>query len=199
MEELNNILASLQLDEFSSAKIKIDQLFFEWLALEGHAVIDAIISAEDLVNSDDEGIVSSRSSESLSSTGAGGAAVASGPGPIPPRSPTNAKKSPKKRTQAEMQSTTNQKTGSGTTSSLIENSVLSSAEGVPLAGGDKGDRAQNNSFVKEEIEKDNEDEVQISARRRSNFDRIPLFYVPGGCRQKDPKLRVRQGMWEDSL
>ena len=189
MDELNNTLTSLHLDEFSSAKIKIDQLFFEWLALEGQAVIEAIIAADDLLGSDDEGISSSKISESSSSQ----AGASHGQGPIPPRSPTNTKKSPKKRTQSEMQNNTNPNVGSGASSSLLaENSTSSSSGGVLQIG---GERSQIKPFTsKDEIEKDNEDQAQISARRRSNFDIIPLFYVPGGAKQKDQKLRVRQGM-----
>ena len=188
MEELNNVLASLHLDEFSSAKIKIDQLFFEWLVFEGQAVIDAIIAADDLLGSDDEGIVSSRSSESSSSqTGS-----SHGQGPIPPRSPTNTKKSPKKRTQSEMQNNTHSNIGgSASPPSTLEKAATSTSEGILQPG---GDRIQSNSFPsKDEIVIDNEDQAQISARRRSNFDSIPLFFIPGGSRQKDQKLRVRQG------
>jgi hypothetical protein len=185
MDELNSTLASLQLDDFSSAKIKIDQLFLEWLSLEGQAVIEAIFCSEDLVSSDDEGIVTSRSSESLASQ----IGVSHGQGPIPPRSPTNAKKSPKKRTQSEMQNNTNSNIGSSVAlSPVAESSNIS--EGSTTVG---GERPLGNSLILKDETEDSENEAQISARRRSNFDSIPLFYTPGGSRQKDQKSRIRQG------
>lgn len=185
MEELNNTLASLQLDDFSSAKIKIDQLFLEWLSLEGQAVLEAIFSAEDSLSGDEDGLISSRSSDSSASQTGG----SHGLGPIPPRSPTNTKKSPKKRTQSEMLNNTNPNAGSVTLSVVVESS---NANEGPLPTG--GERASGSSLTaKDEIEKDDENEAQISARRRSNFDSIPLFYIPGGSKQKDQKTRIRQG------
>lgn len=183
MEDLNSTLASLQLEDFASAKIKIDQLFAEWLSTEGLQFIDAILCSDDLLSSDDEGGLSCRNGDSFSG-------LSYGLGPIPPRSPTNTKKSPKKRTQSEMQNNTNSNISNNTSLSLAaENSK--STEGLGLAG---VDQAQGSSSAsKDEADGDSENEAQISARRRSNFDSIPLFYVPGGSRQKDQKSRIRQG------
>lgn len=183
MEDLNSTLASLQLEDFASAKIKIDQLFVEWLSSEGLSFIDAILCSDDLLSSDDEGGISCRNGDSFSG-------LSHGLGPIPPRSPTNAKKSPKKRTQSEMQNNTNSNISNNTSLSLAaENSK--STEGVGLAGVDQ--TQGSSSASKDEADGDSENEAQISARRRSNFDSIPLFYVPGGSRQKDQKSRIRQG------
>lgn len=183
MDDLNSTLASLQLEDFSSAKIKIDQLFVEWLSSEGLTVIDAILCSDDLLSSDDEGGISSRNGDSFSG-------LSHGLGPIPPRSPTNTKKSPKKRTQSEMQNNTNSNIGNNPSLSLAAEN-LKSIEGLGPAGLDK---VQGNSLAsKDEVDGDSENEAQISARRRSNFDSIPLFYVPGSSRQKDQKSRIRQG------
>jgi hypothetical protein len=167
MDELNSTLASLQLGDFSSAKIKIDQLFFEWLCIEGQIVIDSVLLKEEPL-SDDESINSSKCNIDLLHSLQG---ISQSQTPLPPRSPTNTKKSPKKRTQSEMQNNTNPNDISVLVpeNSVNESSLSSNLNAFKLLEEDENDLHDN----------DNDSEAQISARRRSNFDSIPLFYVPG--------------------
>lgn len=147
---LNFNLLSLQEKDFPSARIKIDELFFEWLNNDvTRRFIDTIFD-EEVISSPLDELTSSESEykiinpavhKSIQEMRANSSQ--------PPRSPT--KKSPKKRTQAEM---LNNRSGGVIKDSVNNNAV----ENIPSQEGD----------------------YSISARRpRSNFDSIPLFYHAG--------------------
>jgi hypothetical protein len=167
MDDLSSILASLQFSDFPSAKIKIDQYFSEWLLSEGAEIIELL--SEKYSDHED-----SYSSESVSSSygtnnskpptpsvlhGTSIVSPTTSSQQAPPRSPN--KKSPKKRTQSEMQS------------SRISPSASTDSDN------DSGCGAINPSLGNSMSFDDSESGTQLAARRKTNFDTIPVFYIPG--------------------
>ena len=75
--------SSIQLSDFPSTKIKIDQFFMDWLALEGEEVVTVLASK---ISTGDDGFKQDVDFALQA----------------PPRSPPPNRKSPKKRTQSEM-------------------------------------------------------------------------------------------------
>lgn len=149
IEDLIKNFSSIQLNNFPSAKIKIDELFIEWLKVEG-------------VNSPTlETLASIGSSEfdSLTSLSKYPPKLLSqlerSQNGSPPSHPINiAKKSPKKRTQSEMLSAM-------TKTDQNEKNIASII-----------------SVEAKKDDDDEVDENQLT-RRRANFDSIPIFYFPG--------------------
>jgi serine/threonine-protein phosphatase 2A regulatory subunit B'' len=166
MDEIGLSFANINLNNFPSAKLKIDELFNEWLSMEGGAALCSILleaAAGVNVESDGEGSDPSRPLSQLS---------------IMPR-PTF--KSPKKRTQSEMQSKTPE-------NAQIHSTPPKDKE-VPAAA----TPASATSAIALESGADI-DEDHTMKGRRANFDKIPVFYVPG---KKNNHLRVTSD--EDSL
>lgn len=134
-------LASLQLSDFPSAKIKIDELFLAFLCeSETSKLVDYLLDEVASASSDGSTSPIPRSPPDTS--------------PLqPPRSPVA--KSPKKRSQSEMQQ------ASGVASSVSD---VSSTSSLTSPCSDDAPPA-------------------TSARRRSNIDSIPPFFVPGRHRR----------------
>ena len=162
MEELHMGLSSLQLSDFPSAKIKIEQYFADWLASEGEEIVEGLanhINTGRRLDLDRSHL--HKQSHSHPESGIIGG---------PPRSPN--KKSPKKRSQSEMQSnnpSSSNLVGSGkdswgTTSSIYTFDKVNSA--LPSATLDTRDNSHGETSFS-------------SSRRRSNFDTIPKFFVKG--------------------
>ena len=185
VDDVETILSSLELYDFPSAKIKIDQLFLEWLSSDGRAVIESVLENVAVSTDDDE--ESSVSSMKNGTTDLSSASSSVGP----PRSPTS-RKSPKKRTQSEMQSTTTvhgEGTGdnSGNTGAIgsgidglvvVPNNVSDEGRG---SVGSEGHATLSVVVAKGEID-------GKAGRRRANFDSIPQFYIPAGPRRYGHRL-----------
>lgn len=168
------LFSGIQLSDFPSVKLKADQFLSEFLSLEGQGLINDIMFNQ-------------RSIHSLKSNVNGFA---------PPLSPTN-KKSPKKRTQAEMLNTNNSKNsclneltndkdriGDATASGSHSNSDnFKSSSNNSSSARDLLDDSQDYSSIdtiSKASNKINEGSEELSTcRRRSNFDSIPLFYFHG--------------------
>eukprot|EP01041_Mallomonas_annulata_P017792 gene17792-36423_t len=140
--------ASLSDKDYPSAKIKIDELFFEWLTHDVtrrliDVILDQATGSTQSPDSIDAGKLASLSIQAIQHN------QDKSNSSQPPRSPT--KKSPKKRTQSEMQNNQN----------LVRSNI-----NLPV----------DNTLISE-----NEvDYATASARRpRSNFDSIPIFFQSG--------------------
>lgn len=190
-EGINGLLSSLELIDFPSAKIKIDQLFVEWLSSDGKAVIESVLEntvTDADVISDEEGSVVSKSGSGVvefSSSSHG-----------PPRSPTS-RKSPKKRTQSEMQSATAEE--AGVDAGAVKGGAVDTPP-IPLHVDDPrtatGDNihippSSSSSGFKGESESVGS-ESQKAGRRRANFDSIPQFYVPSGPKRSGHRIEEDQ-------
>lgn len=162
-------LSTLQLGDFPSAKIKVEQFMSDWLVSEGTEILDCLKNRPTHITKLEERLAAVRQFTT------GGTAASSPPDPSnggPPRSPN--KKSPKKRTQADISSTNS---STGNPHSPTSNSSSSSS----------GSRGHNHNSVYSFDQmgsptKDSdasEGDVQLSGRRRSNVDSIPRFYVKG--------------------
>jgi serine/threonine-protein phosphatase 2A regulatory subunit B'' len=128
----------LQMSNFPSAKIKLDQLFNEWIKMEGSATICTLLLDSLSLGPQESSYKIDRNSSSHG----------------PPRAVNMPKKSPKKRTQSEM------------LSNLKSSSIISTS----------------NDISRLSLHSDGEDqtpEENNALRRRSNFDKIPVFFSPG--------------------
>ena len=137
--------------EYTSAKLKIDELLLEWVGCDAtkrlaNLIID--VSTNQKLDSSEDGADETLMLKSLPKNYQH--QIDRSVSSQPPRSPT--KKSPKKRTQADMLST-----GQGTQPGL---SQTASVEHSILLGSEN-------------------DYSSSSRRARSNFDSIPVFYTPG--------------------
>jgi serine/threonine-protein phosphatase 2A regulatory subunit B'' len=170
MEDLGLSFGTINLSNYPSAKIKVDELFNEWLALEGGTVLCSILLEAASLNGLD---VDSEGGDQNSNL---------------PRSALNMFKSPKKRTQSEMQMVSNRsptdmsKDGSPSSSSAsllppaVANSVAASSSSSGNSGAGIADHAT-----------DAGEDDQLVMKKRANFDKIPVFYVPG---KKNNHLRI---------
>jgi hypothetical protein len=153
MEELGLSFSNVHLNSFPSAKLKVDELFNEWLSLEGGAALCSILME-----------AAALSGENDSESGEHGRSLAQLS--IMPRATF---KSPKKRTQSEMQS------------KPTESAVHSTPpKETPAA-------ATPAAAIALEAGTDSADEDHSVKGRRANFDKIPVFYVPG---KKNNHLRI---------
>jgi serine/threonine-protein phosphatase 2A regulatory subunit B'' len=140
MDESSFLLSNLS--NFSSAKIKLDELFVQFLLHEGANNIISLLSKNIktlAVESDED---SDRDKPS-SKAGQGNNII---------------KKSPKKRTQAEMSS---------------QSVSAPSTELSRLTLSNEGEHPVTNLAASEQPED------HTNLKRRANFDNIPIFYVPG--------------------
>ena len=161
MSDLNFLSTDplLQISNYPSAKIKLDQLFNEWIKSEGSATICTLLLDSLSLGPQETSYKIDRNS-SASSHG-------------PPRS-ASSKKSPKKRTQSEMLSTLKSSSVASTSNDISRLSLNSDTE-------DQTDTPEENNAL----------------RRRSNFDKLPVFYTPGekshlaGASNEDDKLVTR--------
>jgi hypothetical protein len=159
MEELGLSFSNVHLNSFPSAKLKVDELFNEWLSLEGGAALCSILME-----------AASLSGEIDSDSGEHGRLAQLS---IMPRATF---KSPKKRTQSEMQS---KPAESAVHSTPPKETPAAATPAAAIALEASADFAEDDHSVK---------------GRRANFDKIPVFYVPG---KKNNHLRIVTD--EDSL
>lgn len=165
MEELGLSFSNVHLNNFPSAKLKVDELFNEWLSLEGGAALCSILlDAASICSADSDGDL-----------GENGRPMSLSHLSILPRSTF---KSPKKRTQSEMQSAKSSESPSQSSTPPKE---------IPAA-------ATPASAISQEMGGDSTDEDHSAKGRRANFDKIPVFYIPG---KKNTHLRIVSD--EDSL
>jgi serine/threonine-protein phosphatase 2A regulatory subunit B'' len=160
MEELGFTFSNVQLANFPSAKLKVDELFNEWISQEGGAALCAILleaAAQYSVENEGESGEQARSSSSQ---------------PLFPRG--GLFKSPKKRTQSEMLSNQN-RTPEGLPNSTPPKEVPATA--TPAAA----------AIALQDAGSDSADEDHNAKGRRANFDKIPVFYIPG---KKNNHLRI---------
>lgn len=153
---------------FLSAKIKLDDLLNQFLRAEGTNLIGLFkqsLSSADAssVDAKDVGI----RDDIASSSGAASPGQTS-PGGVP-RGANLTKKSPRKRSQAEMSTTNNRQSSITDASSELAQLTLSDAAIVPAPS-------------------EPTDSLPVSHRRRANFDSLPVFYVAG--RRNSYKGRV---------
>ena len=170
-------IGSLSLNDLPSAKIKVDELFLEWLNLnETSRVVDylleeAVKGSLDGTHVGDNDSVHIPDSSILNNTAP------------PPRSPTNNRTSPKKRTQSEMCNSAveggGRRVGPGEhLSDAVSQLNFDSTGGDSMNTMDTGVSQRN---------KDNDSEESSSRRARSSVDSIPVFFVPNrGHRSRQP-------------
>lgn len=159
MEDLGLSFSNVHLNNFPSAKLKVDELFNEWLAFEGGAALCSILFEAASISG----------SESENEPGEQARSSSSQPSMLP-RAALNTFKSPKKRTQSEM-------------ASRPPSDALSSGtppKETPAA-------ATPAAAIAFEAGSDASDEDHSVKGRRANFDKVPVFYVPG---KKNNHLRV---------
>jgi hypothetical protein len=155
-DELHLGLSALQLSEFPSAKIKVEQFMSDWLVSEGAEILDCLKNKGGMATKLEERFsLAARHPGDSHSSGL-------------PRSPP--KKSPKKRTNTEMQNNNINNTSSSPTGPpaglrQAANSVYSFDNVGP---------GENSGSMSDSIT-----ENQHSGRRRSNVDNIPKFYIRG--------------------
>ena len=158
MEELGLSFSSVHLNSFPSAKLKVDELFNEWLTLEGGtALCSILLEAATLSTTETDGDEQSKSSLSIL--------------------PRSTFKSPKKRTQSEMQNKQSDTSPIGSTPPKETPAAATPASAIAM-----------------ESSLDSSEEDHSAKGRRANFDKIPVFYVPG---KKNTHLRIVSD--EDSL
>lgn len=189
MEDSSFLLSNLS--NFSSAKIKIDELFIKFLTQEGtnnilHLLSKNIHQSLTLgVESDDENDIKipSSSSTSLDHKGLSPGGITTSQG----LKVTNnlIKKSPKKRTQAEMltSSVVSSNTANNTNiSTLPSNNTSSSSLTAPsheLSRLSLSTLDDHHSITNNLLPNDQQPEDHTNLKRRANFDKIPIFYIPG--------------------
>ena len=185
-------IGSLNLNDLPSAKIKVDELFLEWLNLkETGRIIDFLL---------DE--ASTRTAEGCpppnsSGDGASGTHVPDSSilnnNTAPPRSPTN-RSSPKKRTQSEMLNAPlgSRKVGPGehlsdAVSQLNFESNRGGGRGDAMHLQEPGSSAHQKDGQQDQQDEDHAAESSSSRRQRSSVDSIPVFFVPQrGHRSRKP-------------
>lgn len=195
MEEPLSLNSFSSLNQFGSAKIKLDELFQSFLENEGHEkILNIYLEAsrypldENLIKLDPDRISNSPGSISKSAL---------------------YKKSPKKRTQAEMaqsssssssstspvdemnrmtlSSTTSNavaasSSSSGTTPSPATAGVVASASNVTVSNAAPSVTVSDAPTAARTATKEDDDDASSDhyvMRRKTTFDRIPVFYVPG--------------------
>lgn len=159
MEDLGLSFSNVHLNNFPSAKLKVDELFNEWLAFEGGAALCSILfeaASASTSDSENEHGEQARSSSSQSA--------------ILPRAALNTFKSPKKRTQSEMANRPADILTNGTPPKESPAAAATPAAAIAFEAG--SDTSDDDHSVK---------------GRRANFDKVPVFYVPG---KKNNHLRV---------
>jgi hypothetical protein len=156
-DDLHLGFSALQLSDFPSAKIKVEQFMSDWLVSEGAEILDCLKNNRGNINGST--IATNKLEDRFAQ-----AALASHSGL--PRSPT--KKSPKKRTQSEMQTTV-----AGT--NISPSSTSSSNRQISPSSGGVG--ASVYSF--DNVVMDEDTSEHLSGRRRNNVDTLPKFYVRG--------------------
>ena len=175
MEELGLFAPKVPLMHFPSAKIKMDELFNEWLTVEGGTTLCTIL-IESITLNGTSTIKNDQASDSASS--------------IQQRGNNTAYKSPKKRTQSEMIQSNIDELHEALLNSDNEslpqhesneevNVVIKNHEGSSMYTSDKNNN--NNDG----------DDVHNVKGRRANFDKIPVFYIPG--RRNNNHLRNVNG------
>jgi len=144
-----------QLRNFASAKIKLDEFFIEWVGSEVAKEMIKLSIEEmnaQLLETDTSGVVGRDLEKTSIMSNLSKVTQHERPGATqPPRSPT--KKSPKKRTQADMHNTN---------PDTIKDICSASTDTVSLPDRDIDSNRPSSS-----------------RRPRSNFDSIPIFYTPG--------------------
>jgi hypothetical protein len=187
-------IGTLNLNDLPSAKIKVDELFLEWLNLnETGRIIDFLL--EEASTRTAEGSPPPSVSGSPSSSGGDNSTVHATDSSIlsnntaPPRSPTN-RSSPKKRTQSEMlnaapaceqgSSSSSRKGGAGehlsdAVSQLnFESSSSSSRDAMSVQEHDIDQQQQQGGGGE-------------ARRQRSSVDSLPVFFAPSrGHRSRKP-------------
>lgn len=168
---LNNLAS------FSSAKIKLDELFIEFLLSEGNNNLIPLLSQgiKNLnVDSDEEDNINA-ANEFKSSGGSKSGIPSSSPNAI-------TRKSPKKRTQAEMAAASNSPNATGSSSGNNSAGVASvpaeDKSGTATLSVLNDEKDTKLSAVAESLA-GAEDESHLAMRRRANVDSIPPFYHPG--------------------
>jgi hypothetical protein len=204
-DEGNNLdfdFSMLQINDFPNVKIKVDSLFYDWLLSSlgdgGQSLLSELRQTASLYRENKSTYSLTDSVLSSSSHGSNSPSVqsdisseSSNPSTVlpaasiyfaPPLSPN--RKSPKKRLQSEMMLKINN--DSASTDNNYDNQGIVVAP-LPLS-----------QLSSENKEYSDEEEVITIAtsRRRSNFDTIPVFYIPGevnkrksfGAREEDSLL-----------
>lgn len=171
-------IGSLNMSDLPSAKIKVDELFFEWLNLnETGRIVDYLL--EEACSRTAEGSSSpTNGSSPPMDTSVPDLNNITGP---PPRSPTN-RSSPKKRTQSEMLST---HTASADNGSRKVGSGEHLSDAVSQLNFDS---SRDGALSSPQSPPAGEEERAGSSRRpRSSVDSIPPFYAPKqGHRSRRP-------------
>jgi hypothetical protein len=184
MEDSSSMSFLSHLSSYSSAKIKLDELFCQFIRAEGSKNIIALIqeAQQAALNDNDNSSVSSNEGGSSGHTN---------------RSPLISKKSPKKRTQSEI-STSTSRTSPPTSSSsspvtipvndlnrlsISSDELDPNFESISAHSGTAATTTTNNVLQDavddtDEEEEDNLEKERTVPRRRANFDSIPTFYLP---------------------
>lgn len=181
MEELGLFAPKVPLMHFPSAKIKMDELFNEWLTVEGGTTLCTILIESITLNG-----ISSSTSTTIKNDQASDSAAS-----MQQRGNNIAYKSPKKRTQSEMiQSNIDE---------LHEALLNSDNESLPLHESNEEvnvvikNHEGNSMYTSDNNNYNNSDgdDVHNVKGRRANFDKIPVFYIPG--RRNNNHLRNVNG------
>jgi hypothetical protein len=168
MEELGLFAPKVPLMHFPSAKIKMDELFNEWLTVEGGTTLCTIL-IESITLNGTSTIKNDQASDSAS--------------PMQQRGNNTAYKSPKKRTQSEMIQSNIDELHEALLNSDNEslplhesneevNVVIKNHEGSSMYTSDNNNNNNNNN------NNDGDDTHNVKGRR-ANFDKIPVFFIPG--------------------
>jgi serine/threonine-protein phosphatase 2A regulatory subunit B'' len=149
MEDSNFLLSNLS--NFSSAKIKLDELFIQFLLNEGTSNIISSLSKNIksiTVDSDEDSVNGDKSSQQSSKLSATNNLI---------------KKSPKKRTQAEMASPSVTAPSTELSRLTLSSDEHNAQQQTPVSNLTSIDQIEDHTNLK----------------RRANFDNLPIFYVPG--------------------
>lgn len=181
MDEHSGFVSMSSLSHFSSAKIKLDELFQTFLQNEGQEKLLNMYLEASRYQVDDSQLFGDR--DKMDSDRANGLSTSPGP----PKSALY-KKSPKKRTQSEMANSAASSSSSNSPADELSRMSLSPGQNNASASNASPGSTVNNKVVVDvtpggtSLSAINEEDTtgdQHVMRRKTTFDRIPIFHVPG--------------------